>query len=75
LQLSAQQTGISGRVTDPSEASIVASIVTVSGDDGSRFSTTSNPQGLYQLRAAQYVLRFEAPGFTPAERPVSVAVG
>jgi hypothetical protein len=78
LHLSAQQTGISGRVIDPSNASIAAGVVTATGDDGSKFSTTTNTQGLYQLpalRAAQYVLRVEAPGFSPAERTITLAVG
>jgi hypothetical protein len=78
LQLSAQQTGITGRITDPSSASIVDAMVTVTGDDGSRFSTVTNAQGLYQfpsLRAAMYVVRVEAAGFTPAEHTIVLAVG
>jgi len=74
----AQQTGISGRVTDPSAASIDAAVVTATADDGARIKTISNSQGLYQfpaLRAAKYVIRFEAPGFTPAERTISLLVG
>ncbi len=74
----AQQTGISGRVTDPSAASIETVIVTASGDDGSKVKTVSNSQGIYQfptLRADKYVIRFEAPGFSPAERTLSLLVG
>src|ERR1700752_1291727 len=73
VELLAQQTGISGRVTDPSKASIADGVVKATGDDGSKFATTTNAQGMYQfpaLRAAQYVLRFEAPGFAPSERTV-----
>ena len=76
--LAAQQTGIAGKITDPSNATIVAGAVTVTGDDGSKFATTTNAQGLYQfpaLRAARYVLRIEAAGFAPAERTVNLAVG
>ncbi|HEX4134100.1 MAG TPA: carboxypeptidase regulatory-like domain-containing protein [Bryobacteraceae bacterium] len=78
LPLAAQQTSINGRVVDPSSASIAGGIVTVTGDDASKLSTTTNGQGLYQfpsLRAAKYVVRFEAPGFAPAERTISLLVG
>ncbi|HWF10175.1 MAG TPA: carboxypeptidase regulatory-like domain-containing protein [Bryobacteraceae bacterium] len=78
LQLSAQQTSIGGRVVDPSSAAIAGGIVTVTGDDASKASTTTNAQGIYQfpsLRAAKYVVRFEAPGFAPAERTISLLVG
>ena len=78
FQLSAQQTGISGRMTDPSIAIIADGIVKATGDDGSKFATITNARGIYQfpaLRAAQYVLRFEAPGFATAERTVVLPVG
>ena len=74
----AQQTGITGRVTDPSNASIVAAAVTATGDDGSKFDTITNAQGIYQLpalRAANYVVRIQSPGFAPAERTLAVLVG
>jgi hypothetical protein len=76
--LRAQQTGIAGRLTDPSSAVISGAKVVVTADDGSRMETSTNTLGLYQfpaLRAATYVLRFEAQGFSPAERTVSVLVG
>lgn len=78
LPMSAQQTGITGRITDPSNASIANGIVTITGEDSSKFSTTTNAEGLYQfptLRAEKYVLRFEAPGFAPAERTITLLVG
>jgi hypothetical protein len=78
VRLSAQQTGITGHITDPSDASIAAARVAVTGDDGSNFATVTNIQGFYQfptLRAGKYLLRFEAPGFAPAERTLSVLVG
>src|SRR5260370_37713182 len=74
----AQQTGITGRVTDPSEAIVAGAKVTATSDEGSKAATLTNAQGLYQfpaLRAAKYVLRFEAPGFTVAERTLSLLVG
>src|ERR1039458_1009243 len=49
LQLAAQQTGISGRMTDPSNASIADGIVRVTGDDASKFATTTNARGIYQF--------------------------
>jgi hypothetical protein len=78
LPLLAQQTGITGRVADPSGATIASAKVTASGEDGSNFDTTTNAQGLFQfpaVRATKYVLRFEAPGFAPAERTVTLLVG
>jgi len=74
----AQQTGITGRVTDPSNASVVSATVTAAGDDGSKFDTVTNAQGIYQLpalRAAKYVLRIQSPGFAPAERTLALLVG
>jgi len=74
----AQQTGITGRITDPTDATIAGAKVTATGDDGSKLDTLTNSQGIYQfptLRAAKYVLRFEAPGFAPAERTVALLVG
>jgi hypothetical protein len=78
LPLLAQQTGITGRVTDPSGATIANTKVIASGEDGSNFDTNTNSQGLFQfpaVRATKYVLRFEAPGFAPAERTVTLLVG
>jgi hypothetical protein len=74
----AQQTGISGRLTDPSSATLTNAIVSVRGDDGAKLETITNAQGIYQfpsLRAGKYVLRFDAPGFAPAERTLSLLVG
>jgi len=78
LPACAQETGIDGRVNDPSGAVMAGVIVTATGADGLKFSTRTNSGGLYQfptLRAGSYVLRFEIPGFTPAERTLSVLVG
>ena len=74
----AQQTGISGRLTDPSSATLVNAIVSARGEDGSKLDTVTNAQGIYQfptLRAGKYVLRFDAPGFAPAERTLTLLVG
>jgi hypothetical protein len=78
LPSEAQQTVIAGRVTDPSGALISGATVKASADDGGTFQTLTNSQGLFQLpalRAAKYVLRFESPGFSPAERTVTLLVG
>jgi hypothetical protein len=78
LPLFAQQTGISGRVTEASNAVIANVAVTATADDGTRVITTTNATGLYQfpgLRAGTYRLRFEEPGFAPAERTIEPAGG
>src|SRR5258708_13279689 len=51
---------------------------TASADDGTKLATHTKGQGMYQIpgvRAGRYVLRFETPGFVPAERTLSVLVG
>ena len=76
--LFAQETGITGRVTDPSKAVVAGVVVAVMGQDGSKLSTITNSGGLYQfpaLRASTYVVRFQAPGFAVAERTVTLLVG
>src|ERR1700734_323047 len=78
LPLAAQQTGITGRVTDPSGATVQNVAVTASGEDGSKTSSTTNTEGLYQLpalRAQSYVVRLDATGFAPAERSLTLLVG
>ena len=74
----AQQTGISGRISDPSNAVVANVTVTATGEDGTKVATTTNATGLYQfpgLRAGSYRLRFEVAGFAPAERTVTLLVG
>jgi hypothetical protein len=74
----AQGTGISGRVTDPSGGVIGNVAVTATGAEGRKLSTITNAQGLFQfptLRAATYLMRFESPGFAPAERTLTLLVG
>jgi hypothetical protein len=74
----AQQTSITGKVTDASSASIASVVVLATGSDGSKVSTTTSGQGLYQLptlRAGQYTLRFEASGFAPSEKTLALLVG
>ena len=74
----AQQTGITGRLTDPSSAALTNAIVSARSDDGVKVQTVTNSLGTYQfptLRAGNYLLRFEAPGFAPAERTLALPVG
>lgn len=78
LPLSAQQTGITGTITDPSGGAVQSVAVSATGADGSKVTATTNAEGLYQLpalRAQSYVLRLDAPGFAPAERTISLLVG
>src|SRR5580658_1119151 len=78
LPISAQQTGITGTLTDPSGAAVPGVAVSASGADGSKITATTNGDGLYQLpalRAQNYVLRLDAIGFAPAERTISLLVG
>jgi hypothetical protein len=78
VPLFAQQTGITGRVTDASSAILATARITATGEDGTKLQTTTNAQGVYQfptLRAGMYTMRFEAAGFAPAERTLSLLVG
>ncbi|MGD1095320.1 MAG: carboxypeptidase-like regulatory domain-containing protein, partial [Bryobacteraceae bacterium] len=78
LPVLAQQTGITGRVTDPSNASVADVKITATGADGSTSSTSTNAAGIYQLpalRAGSYTLRYEIQGFAPAERTLDLLVG
>jgi hypothetical protein len=79
LATRAQQTAISGVVTDPSGDGIAAVKVRASAaNGGSAYSTLTNSTGLYRLPsliAAEYVVRVDAPGFAPAERTVTVGLG
>lgn len=74
----AQETAISGRITDSTGAVIMNASVSATADGGGKLSTVTNSQGLYQfpaLRGAKYVLRVESPGFTPAEKTLTLLVG
>ncbi len=75
----AQQTGISGTVTDTSGGVLALAKATVSDrQTGTSLSTVTNPQGIYSfpsLLASDYTLRLEAVGFAPAERTFTLLVG
>ena len=77
--LHAQQTSITGTVTDQSGAAIPeVKVQATPVGGGSGAGTLTNRQGVYvmpSLAAADYVVRVEAPGFAPAEKTVSLLVG
>ena len=68
----AQYSELSGRILDPSGASIAtATVSVVSKGKGLKRDTTSNDQGLYQLSALQpdeYLVKVQAAGFETASR-------
>ena len=67
LPLFAQQTGISGRVGDPSSAVIANVRVIATAEDGTNVTTTTNATGLYQFPGLRA-------GFLP-RRPHSSVLG
>ncbi|SFR99811.1 Carboxypeptidase regulatory-like domain-containing protein [Granulicella pectinivorans] len=76
--LLAQQTGLSGVVTDSQGAVIVGAKVEVKQVDGSSFFATTNGQGSYvlpSLVAAQYAITVTAPGFKIVQKKVLLLVG
>src|SRR4051794_8600190 len=77
--LSAQQTSITGQVTDASGGVLVGAKITISPKDGgASASTVSNSSGAFAvpaLHAADYIVRAESPGFAPAERTLTLLVG
>lgn len=74
-----QQTAISGTITDQSGAivtNVALRLTPVAG--GASLATISSDNGVYafpSLQAAEYKLRAEVPGFTPAERTINLLVG
>lgn len=75
----AQQTEITGIITDPSGAVIPGAVIQVTAvEGGAKRSTLSTSSGTYSfptLAAESYRLRVEVPGFTPAERTLNLLVG
>jgi hypothetical protein len=60
--LVAQQTGITGRLTDPSNAALASAAVAVTGEDGSKVETVTNSQGIYQFPALRAEICVALPG-------------
>jgi hypothetical protein len=77
--LMAQQTAIQGTITDQSGAVMPSAIIRLTPiRGGAALSTLSNQAGLFMfpsLAAAEYKIRVEAAGFTPAERTAALLVG
>ena len=75
----AQQTAITGTITDSSGGSIpIAKVTATPKGGGASHSTLTNPSGLFALQAldaADYLIRVDVPGFTPLERTLTVLIG
>jgi len=74
----AQQTGISGRVTDAQGAVIANAAVEVRQVGASAFNTKTNASGTYllpSLTAGDYIVTVSAPGFTTVQTRISMLVG
>jgi Carboxypeptidase regulatory-like domain len=74
----AQQTGISGRVTDAQGAVISGASVAVQQEAAAAFHTATNAQGTYlipSLSAGDYIVTITAPGFSTVKTKVTMLVG
>ena len=76
--LEAQQTGLSGVITDTQGGVIQGAQVEARMLGGATFTSTTNAQGVYvipNLTAAEYVVRATAPNFAVVEKRVQLLVG
>src|SRR5258708_21676774 len=76
--LCAQQTGVTGRVTDSQGAVITDAAVEVKAVGAGSFHTKTNATGTYlipTLAAGRYVVSLMWPGFSTVETKVSMLVG
>src|ERR1700676_5256156 len=74
----AQQTGISGRVTDPQGAVITSATIEVKQEGSAAFDTMTNSQGTYlipSLSAGDYMVTIKAPGFSTVKTKITMLVG
>ncbi len=74
----AQQTGLSGVVTDVQGGLIQGAKVVAKETDGSSFDATTNAQGVYVIpgiAAAEYTITVTAPGFNTVQRKILLLVG
>src|ERR1700709_188873 len=74
----AQQTGISGRVTDPQGAVITSATIEVKQGGSAAFNSKPNSQGPYlfpSLSAGDYMVTIKAPGFSTVKTKVTMLVG
>ncbi len=78
LPAHAQQTGLSGVVTDIQGGAIKGAKVEVQKAGGSSYFATTNAQGVYEVpsvTAAEYTITASAPGFATAEKKILLLVG
>ena len=76
--LQAQQTGISGRVTDAGGGTLANASIEVKQAGGSAYRTKSNSDGSFlvpSLTAGDYTVTVSAEGFSTVETSVSMLVG
>jgi len=74
----AQQTGLSGVVTDAQGGGIPGAKVTVKEAGGASFVATTNARGVYvvpSVAAADYTITATAPGFATVEKKLLLLVG
>jgi hypothetical protein len=74
----AQQTGVTGTVTDVQGGGIPGAKVEVKQAGGATFHATTNAQGTFvfpSLNAADYIVTATAPGFATAEKKFLLLVG
>jgi len=74
----AQQTSITGALTDQSGGTVPDAKVTVMQKGGTGNAMLTNKQGVFlfpSLQAGEYVVRAEAPGFAIVEKTVTLLVG
>jgi hypothetical protein len=74
----AQQTAITGSVTDSTGRVIAGADVVAQTNGGATFRTTTDVAGMFQfpsITAADYTVRVERPGFTTITRKLTVLVG
>jgi hypothetical protein len=74
----AQQTGITGVITDPQGGVVQGAKVEVKQTGGSSFVSVSNKQGVYNfpsITAAEYTVTASAPGFSAVRKTFLLLVG
>ena len=75
----AQQTSITGRITDESQAAVAgAKVLASTKGGGATYATLTTENGSFQFPsvvANDFVVRVEFPGFSPAEKTFSLLVG
>ena len=76
--LMAQEIAVTGLVTDPQGQAVPKAAVTLSNRQTVVAHATSGPDGRFELNAptaAEYMIKVEAAGFSPASRTITVHAG